>query len=184
MDGLLLSQWLHNIETHCRTFFRGIHRWPENSPHKGPVILTFCTLCFSLLTWTNRWITVELYVIWDAMAFIWRHNSVSSDVYIIKPVTWWKSLKCIRLFIIYQCILCRASFLSVNVWVDQLRVWLFVFAEMCTRFAHILAITEICDGRYHLTINCIFIGFTHQQQAQLLSSLRAAHLWRNGININ
>ena len=32
-----LISLLHEISPHCRSFARGIHRWPVVSPHKGPI---------------------------------------------------------------------------------------------------------------------------------------------------
>ena len=40
-------------------FVRGIHRWPVNSPHKGPVTRT----CFQLMTSSWRWISCLHYPI-------------------------------------------------------------------------------------------------------------------------
>ena len=44
-------------------FVRGIHRWPVNSPHKGPVT----GKCFHLMT--SSWLCVYIHVL-----FVWRSS--------------------------------------------------------------------------------------------------------------
>ena len=56
LSSFFISRWRHQMENfpRCWPFVRGIHRWPVNSPHKGP----WCgSVMFSLMyDWINGWV--------------------------------------------------------------------------------------------------------------------------------
>ena len=82
-------------------FLRGIHRWPVNSPHKGPVtrkMLPFNDVIMernSPVTasgflsyrasnadlWYVGWTNDELLVIWDALALMCHHFNIRRETF-------------------------------------------------------------------------------------------------------
>ena len=68
------------------SFVVGIHRSPVNSPDKGPMMRTLMFLwcgSASAVKQTLKWL-----VIWDSMAFIWRHRNELWNTLIIVLMTW------------------------------------------------------------------------------------------------
>ena len=57
---------------HDKSFARGIHRWPKDSPHKGPVMRDFYV---SIDVRLSSQQTIELLMIGDAMTLMWRHSN-------------------------------------------------------------------------------------------------------------
>ena len=88
---VMVTPWHGNISSLIGPFVRGNHRSPVVSPHKGPVTRNFGV--FFEQTVEQK---VELSVIWDAMALMWRHcNGYIAAIQSTVPInnggycTWW-----------------------------------------------------------------------------------------------
>ena len=70
---------------HPLAFVRGIHRWPANSPHKGPVTRKILPFDDVIISWLSTWL---YWAIWPSC---WRNNS-----HVKLPFEYLQYLSCIH----------------------------------------------------------------------------------------
>ena len=76
-----LAIWRHGMNLGIYwPFVRGIHRWPEDFPHKRPVMQSF-DVSF-VISLNKLWL-----VIWDAMTNMWRHCNDTYRCAVPSPMT-------------------------------------------------------------------------------------------------